>query len=108
MIPTDPRGRGREDEVLSDTSNEQLGQDATSLCSDVGRSEGRNVVEDEDWGTAAERPPVAASEHTFDGDQHNEETQHTVQSKGSEGKCWCPGNFCTANVDQFQGRSGKT
>lgn len=91
-----------ENGVPSDILNEQPGQKTTSLRPDPGRLQGQDVMEHEDHGMVAEQHLVVAPGHKLDGGQHNEGTQHTMQSRRSGGECLCPNNFPSVNIHQFQ------
>jgi len=107
IIPIALQERGREHGVPSDTSNEQPGQNATSLCSDAGRSEGRDVTEYEDQGSPAEQPPAVVPEHTFDGDQHNESAHDSVWSKRDENQQFPASGASTQTPEQENGTTSE-
>lgn len=88
-IPTALQVREGERGIPLDTLSEQSGQKAPSLSCDAGRSEDRNVRECDGWGDGqgmvAEQPITVVPEPTFEGDQLDESTQHTIRSRLDEG-----------------------
>lgn len=98
MTLTAPQELEHDNEVPSDTPDEQAGQGADDLYSDARRSEVRNVEECQDQGIVTERPPAVAPEHVSNDDHPRKDTQHTDRSRG---ECRFPRNILAINACQL-------
>lgn len=109
-ISTALQEQGLDRRATSDTSNEQPGQNiqnAPGLPSDVGRLDGRDVMERETQGRVTGRSPAVAPEHTLGSDHRGGDARNTVRSsRRSESECRSPSSVHCIKIHQVRREPG--